>query len=127
MKRAIIISLLILSGCSGNGGGSSTTQGQSCGSKPVQSTWTGESTGLVLDLTGLTLNTPTTMIVSLTSGESCSVDAVMNGTQCSGTYQLSNSTWNGDGGGDPGCSSLDMTGTYEKSPGGLYFDGVRYQ
>lgn len=115
MNKTLSIFLLsMITGC----GGSNSSTSSSCGSKDLMSLWTKTDQSFQFNLQGRALYITSDYTLSI-SGASCTMDLQIRGSQCSGLYETSNSTWNGDGGSDPGCSSLNVTETYTKSDAGL--------
>lgn len=86
-------------------------------SKDLFSVWTLEGDTATLDMTGGSFGLAMPMSFLFAGGEICDVDFSLVGTQASGNYVLSNSTYRvGSGGGaDPGCAALDQNGTYSNS------------
>jgi hypothetical protein len=114
------LSLAVLLGCSNGGGGSGS--GVSCGTKSLYSVWTLPNQSFSFSLANLTLNQNSTLQVTFSgSTKACTGTARMDGSDCGGTYSITGMTWNGQGGSDPGCSSLNETGTWSKSDAGLKF------
>lgn len=84
----------------------------SCGSgKSVFSTWTHTSTNAVLDLSTAEIGA-NSMTLVFVGGAQCGIDLQISGDESSGTFIITNSTYSGGGSGDPGCSSLNGSGTF---------------
>lgn len=114
MKRlALAIFIVTQFGCGGKGGGSSG--GSSSTPKSVWSTWTYTSGGnsAVLDLNGGQFGVQQGFgIMFLPSTAVCTCQFIANGDNSSGNYTFSSCTYSSGGSGDPGCASLNTTGTY---------------
>ena len=110
MKRtAAALSISIgLVACGGGGGGSSE--------KDLFSLWTDTDTNAPLDLRGGAFSTPLPMHSYYPDGAQCDCTLTVLGTQSGGTYIINACVYRyGTGSGDPGCNSLDGTGTYTKT------------
>lgn len=110
MKKIILGLLLIaLCGCGGGGGGG----GGSSANKSVWSTWTSSSDDFVMNLYGGAFGVPSLFYFNFEpSGATCGCDFVANGNNSSGSYMFSSCAYTSGGSGDPGCASLDVSGTY---------------
>lgn len=101
---------LVLAACakggSGDSGGGAT--------KDLFDIWTRDDLALTLDLRSGTFGA-FTMTWTLSDGSHCTSTINVSGSQSSGSYSVSGSVYSGGGSGDPGCSSLDDTGTYSKT------------
>ena len=109
MKKYFIVFVLILiQGCSSSDDAPAV--------KDLFSLWTEDGTGAIYDFTGGTLNNffPFTLVFS--GGEECDCDLTMLGTQTVGNWVLNSCVYDfGSGSADPGCNSLNQTGTYSKT------------
>ena len=127
--RVLILMALIASlgvGCAK--GGSTADPVASCGSKDLKSAWTAPNLSFSFSLVNLNLNTNQTLLITFSAtGRKCSGTANMTGDLCAGSYTITGMTWTGTGGADPGCSSLNETGTYSKTDAGLKFTNTANQ
>lgn len=105
MKKYFVL-FLALTACGGSGGGGASNKG-------ITSVWTLEDNSFVFDLEGQTLPFNGTISFAATSGETCSCTAAVTGEETSGGYALVGCGYTGGGAGDPGCSALSSSGTYE--------------
>jgi len=115
MKQFIFIcALLVLTGCNSGGGG-----GDSTPSKSLFSIWTSEDQSFTMDIRDAEFDTPFVMLFAFSSGEVCSCDFTITGSESSGAAAPSNCAYQGGGGGDPDCVALFGNGgtdyTYTKS------------
>lgn len=102
--------VLALSGCGKKDGGSN----EAAADKSLFSKWTATTNGFPLDLTGGKIGA-NQLIIAFANGSSCTLTLTLTGGQTAGQYSVTNSTYAGGGPGDPGCSTLNETGSYGKS------------
>lgn len=120
MKNTIILFGLCfaLFGCGSGGGSSGVT------TKSLFSVWTRTNQGLTqtLDFTNSTFGT-FPMHRTFATGHVCTWDMTLGGNESAGTFASSNSAYvAGTGNGvDPGCNSLNDSGTFRKDGNNLYF------
>lgn len=114
MKRSLF-SLIILStliSCGGGGGGGGTAPA----SKNLFSLWKNTTTNAPMDLTGGSFGAPIGMYFFFSGGAQCRCTMNAIGDQSSGSWALSSCYYVvGSGASDPGCTSLNDTGTYTLS------------
>lgn len=122
MKKLVLffICAFAVVGCNdggGSGGGSS--------SKSIFSLWTNQDHSDYFDLTGGQFNQPIHLTLTFESGHKCTCDLTVAGTEKNGTATFNNGAYvSGTGNGvDPGCSSINSTGTYTKSGNQLIICG----
>jgi hypothetical protein len=117
MKKLLTLVLLFSFGCAPSGGGSSGSS-----SKSLFALWTATDNTFSFDITGKTYGS-FPMLLTLASGEQCTMTATISGTESSGAYGLSGSTYvpSTGGGVDPGCASMNQSGNYTKSGSDLQF------
>jgi len=117
MKNSILgLMLLVLSvGCS--------DRDDAVASKGLLSVWTAEDNSLTLDLTGVQLNQATPFDFILLTGEVCNCGAILSGSLTSGSFAVASCTYQSSTGSglDPGCASLNSSGTYSKTGSVLSF------
>lgn len=112
MKYYLLLLIFLTAAC-GSGGGSSSGGSSD---KNLFGVWTHTTTGWVMDLTGGSLNSNLVFRFLFNTGAQCSCTFNAIGTQSSGNYVLSNCTYvNGTGTGNPGCNSLNNSGSYTKN------------
>lgn len=89
----------------------------SCGAeqKSLFSSWSGKTSGFLLDLSGKDFGTHE-IIWLIATGEQCQSTMAIGGTESSGSFvSISPFYVSGTGGGsDPGCSAFTFNGTYTK-------------
>ena len=106
MKKLLFLVLLV--GCGGSDDG--------VANKGITNVWTLEDDSFVFDLSSETLPISAgSMEFVFSGGERCLCTVDVTGTESSGTYVLSGCTYTSGGGGDPGCGSIDSSGTYSAS------------
>ncbi len=91
--------------------------------KSIFSVWTRSNNTLSVNLSGGSLNVPFSLKVTFASGEECNTSITFSGSEESGSYSITGSTYvSGTGSGtDPGCSSLNEVGTYVRENVSLKF------
>jgi len=109
-KILILVSLLTV-GCAGSGGSSG---GGTASVKSLASNWTRSDNTLSLNLTNIQIGVPLTFNFTFTSGAICQCSITVTGLEASGNYTVSSCNYTGGGSGNPGCASLNSTGTYSK-------------
>jgi hypothetical protein len=84
--------------------------------KSVFSIWTSTGNTISANLTGGSLNIPFPLSFTLSTGERCDTSVTFSGTEESGNYSITGSSYaSGTGGGtDPGCGALNEIGTYSR-------------
>ena len=106
----IVMCLLILLGCSPDGGSDSPAE------KDLFSYW--ESTDGVwkIELRGTDFGQTTIFPISLTGGDQCNCLQRFTGVQSNGFFTMNNCTYQiGSGSGLINCSDFNQTGTYTKT------------
>ena len=110
--RVLILAILIATcSCAKKGGD------EPAAAKSIFSLWrplTSNATLTSLDMS-LSHFGSSTFLWTFNSGAKCLSNLSLTGTEASGSYTLSSTTYTGGWSGDPGCSSLDQGGTYSKS------------
>ena len=100
-------------GCGESGGGGDGS------SKSLFSEWTRSDNQFYVDLTDASFSTTFIMGFVLSSGEICACNAVISGSESSGSATVSSCSYVSGGSGDPGCASIWENGgspyTYTKS------------
>jgi len=105
----IISSFFIISGCGGS-------DSDPVASKDLFSLWnkTGDSGVLNLEQSGF--SQPGEINWYFSGGEQCTCNFLVNGSQQSGSYVMNTCSYQvNSGSSDPGCESLNQTGTYLKT------------
>jgi len=113
----LLLTTLIITGCQDEGGDASDPS-KSCGDKDFFSLWTRTDQSATFNLNGLDFINDHVYFTQIGSATCVSVIHV-TGSQCSGTINVKDSLWDGSGGSDPGCASLDGDYDYTKSSAGL--------
>lgn len=111
MRNLLLFSGIVLTAvaCGSGGGGSSS----SSSSKALWSTWTSSNDELVLNLNGGQFNdTQGFYLIVEPSGAECLCQFNASGSNSSGSYSLTGCAYSSGGSGDPGCATLDQTGTF---------------
>lgn len=104
MKPILFLAVAaLISGCAKENG--------STPSKNLFSLWTADANQATLDLRAANFGSQTIGFLFV-GGASCSCTMNISGSQSSGTYTLSGCSYVSGGGGDPGCASLNGSGTY---------------
>lgn len=98
---------------SGTGGGSTPA------SKDLFSVWTSSDSSYELDLTAASFNNSSTASVKIITGQSCSCNVLIQGSESSGNMTISSCTGNFSYNGET-CSSFAGSGTYTKSATDLH-------
>jgi len=95
---AVVLLYLVLVGCGKD-------------SKGLFSSWRGESSGLIIDLTsGKFGSFPMAWV--FTSGAICDSTILLSGDEEAGSAAITSATYRSGGSGDPGCSSLNGSYNY---------------
>lgn len=113
MRIVSMLICLILVGCAKGGDTPAATN------KSLWSRWTRTDNSFYLDLTGGSLGTNLSYNVVFANGAICSCNLQATGTEASGNYTLSGCAYVSGGSGNPGCASLNETGTFTKSASAL--------
>ena len=108
-KLLILVSLMTV-GCAGSGGSS----GGGSSAKSLASVWTKSDNSFTLNMTGLQLGVAQNISFTFAAGAICQCSMTATGLETSGNYALSSCTYTSGGAGDPGCASLNSTGTFSK-------------
>jgi hypothetical protein len=118
MKCVLLVLAFFGLGCAQGGGSSSSGTTP----KSIFSLWTATDLSLTFDITGQTFGTFGVAFV-LSSGEQCNTTVNVSGSETSGTYSISGSTYvpSTGGGSDPGCAGFNQSGNYSKSGSDLTF------
>lgn len=108
MKWVVALSAVLVIGCGKRGSTDSTAE------KSLYSTWKLDSSDYYLDLSSLTFGVPYVFqLTDINHRVVCSCSFTATGTEASGSYTLSSCTYySGSGYSDPGCSTLDGSGTF---------------
>lgn len=108
MKNLIFIFLFVI-GCA-------KSSDNAAADKALFSSWTRNDQAISFDFTGKNFGSFIT-IWTFSGGAKCNSTITMSGSEASGYYSIASSTYVvGTGSGtDPGCASLNETGTYQKN------------
>jgi hypothetical protein len=86
-----------------------------CGSgKSLFSSWTSQSTGAVYDFSAGQMGS-FQMVFIFAGGGQCEATVTMGGSEESGSYVLSDAAYTSGGLGDPGCGSINGSGSFTKT------------
>lgn len=114
----LLLSLLaLLTGC-GEDSGSTTISDASCNGQPLMSIWVSSHYQMAFDLSNAIVSNPETIDVTSSSGGTCTVSATIIGSMCGGALIVTNSVYNNDGSGDPGCNTFTGTMPFMKASTG---------
>lgn len=107
----LILTSIVLTACGGSSGGGEPLE------KDLFSLWTDSSDGSSMDLTGGSTGSSFTFNIYASDGSQCDCKLRFLGTEDSGSYVLNNCYYDygSSANGDPGCDSLNHSGTYTKS------------
>jgi len=94
----------LMSACSDSGGGSESS-GQTC-SASIRGEWAQLDFDYDVDLRNIILGQTQTLEVVMRTGEICEVTGSISGSECSGSWEITTSTYTSGGSGDPGCASF---------------------
>lgn len=95
-----------------------STAAPACGSKALASVWVTQDQSASISLVGIEFNKDIPLSTTFSGGSKCLGTLRVTGNECSGTYVVSNMTWNGVGA-NPGCGSYNESGVFAKSADGL--------
>lgn len=112
MKRLSLVLAVFLVACGKSGSTSSSSS-----SKSLWSVWS-DASGYSVDLRNGSLGTPLIFAYSVSGQIVCGCGISLAGTESSGTYAVASCIFNPLGnytGADPGCTSLEGSGTFEHS------------
>ena len=108
------ISLLAIACGSGEDGGEDVIESDT--SKELFSFWHDTSDNSPLNLSGGDFGVEMIFYMWAADGSQCNCNFQILGDQSSGNYVINNCSYvSGSGAGDPGCDSINQTGTYTKS------------
>lgn len=113
MKLLILITALIFAGCAGN----KSSSGDGTTSKSIFSVWTRDDMTLTINMTSGSFGSFPVQW-GFAAGQKCNSTVTISGTEASGNYSVTSSTYaagTGTPATDPGCSSLNQVGTYNKA------------
>lgn len=79
--------------------------------KDLFSTWQ-TSTGVPLNLTAAQFDQLAPVTVNFSDGATCSCNVYFSGSNAGGSFGLSQCVYGSGGSGDPGCGSLNTSGTF---------------
>jgi len=108
MKRLILFSAFFLITACGSDGDDAP------GNKGITALWTNATNSFSFDASAFTLPvTGGAMTFIFTGGERCDCTVDVIGTEAAGNYVLSSCGYTSGGAGDPGCASINSSGSYE--------------